>query len=55
MKCVRFVGFHCNRRQKHGGMSITILVEEMSVSIYRSHKYGSVTVTHDLQTVELLI
>jgi len=30
---VHFVGLHCNRRQKHGGVPITIGVEELSVSI----------------------
>ena len=32
-KYVHFVCLHSNRRQKHGGMPITIGVEEMSVSI----------------------
>jgi hypothetical protein len=54
-KCVNFVGLHCNRRQNHGGMPITIGVKEMLVSNYRTHKHGSVTITHDVQDDELFI
>jgi len=53
-KCVHFFGLYCNRRQKHGSIPITIGVEGNVSVYYRRHKRGSVTVTHNVQDVELL-